>query len=111
MGYVRKLFESRPFLLLEPDTTLILNDPGEGPGKMMAARATDDSYAYGYTPLGEAIEVDLTKIAGRQCKASWYDPRSGESQAIGEFKTSEPLTFTPPSSGEGEDWVLVVEGL
>ncbi|MCO6479452.1 MAG: DUF4038 domain-containing protein [Phaeodactylibacter sp.] len=109
MSYVRKLFESHPFLLLEPDEGLLLNDPGEGPDKMMAARASDGSYAYCYTPAGQPIRVDVTKMAGKRCSASWYNPRNGESTTIGTFGTSEALTFTPPGSGAGNDWVLVLE--
>ena len=109
MGYVRKLFESHPFLLLEPDNTLVSNDPGEGPGKMMAARASDGSYAYCYTPAGQPVRVNMKKMAGKRARARWYDPRNGKFIPIGKFETSEARAFTPPATGAPNDWVLVLD--
>jgi hypothetical protein len=40
--------------------------------------------------------------------AHWYDPRSGAAEAVGRFDRAT-RTFTPPSSGAGQDWVLVLD--
>jgi hypothetical protein len=48
----------------------------------------------------------MTKISGKNAKAWWFNPRSGKSDALGEFPTTGKKQFTPP--GEG-DWVLVLD--
>ena len=53
--------------------------------------------------------MDLEKLSGKQLKAYWYDPRRGTAEEIGTFERTEKKEFTPPSSGKGKDWVLVVE--
>ena len=42
-------------------------------------------------------------------KARWYDPREGSWREIGEFASSGVHEFTPPTHGEKDDWVLVVD--
>ena len=61
-------------------------------------------------------------LTGKAYKAWWYDPRKGTSTLIGQFPRTEPgdrpadvrrsdisREFTPPSSGPGNDWVLVLD--
>jgi hypothetical protein len=49
------------------------------------------------------------KLSGDTIRAYWYDPRHGTSRLIGEFKKAEYQDFTPPSTGQGNDWVLVLD--
>jgi Putative collagen-binding domain of a collagenase len=49
------------------------------------------------------------KLSGTTIRAYWYDPRNGTSQLIGEFDKSTFHDFTPPTSGHGNDWVLVLD--
>ena len=45
----------------------------------------------------------------RSVKCWWFDPRYGTAAPI---YTGEPVamqTFTPPASGRGQDWVLVLD--
>jgi hypothetical protein len=62
-----------------------------------------------YSPQGQPFTVNLGKIAGSKVKGSWYDPRTGATQAFGEFKNSGTRQFTPPSSGPNNDWVLILD--
>jgi hypothetical protein len=41
--------------------------------------------------------------------ASWFNPRSGEMTAIGRFAGRGEREFTPPSAGEDNDWVLLLD--
>lgn len=110
MGLLRRLFESRPFLLLEPDDSLLPNGAGEGAGYQVAARASDGSYLMAYTPLGEPLNVALDEIAGDLARAFWFDPRTGEAQEIGTVAAGGVHTFVSPGeAGRGNDWVLVVD--
>jgi hypothetical protein len=51
----------------------------------------------------------MDKITGAKVKASWFNPRNGETTAIGEFANTGEREFTPPTSGENNDWVLVLD--
>jgi hypothetical protein len=41
--------------------------------------------------------------------AAWYDPRTGKMTAIGKFANTGTRTFTPPTRGYGQDWVLTLD--
>jgi hypothetical protein len=108
MRYVRRLFESLPFTKLVPDQRLILNGPTSGGAKIRAARASDGSFALIYSPRGESFTLDKSVIKGEQQRQYWYDPRYGVSYVIKDQDSWGIQTFTPPSSGRGNDWVLVL---
>ncbi len=109
MGYVRRLFESRPFQKLEPCQTMILDGPRNGAGRIRAARASDGSFAFVYSPVGEKFTVDQSVIKGTRLKEIWYDPRYGVAREnhVGTSKAIQ--TYTPPNSGRGCDWILILE--
>lgn len=110
MGYARRLFESRPFLELVPDQTLIAGDAGEGGAVQRAARGSDGRYAFVYTPYGAPVTVDLEKLSGETVRASWFDPRTGETAEIGTFPRTGIQAFDPPGeTARGNDWILVVD--
>jgi hypothetical protein len=127
MLHLRALLESRPMLRLIPDQWLLVEDPMGTIDRMQACRASDGSYAFVYTASGRTLRVRLrdkiyTKITGDLIKAWWYDPRKGTSTLIGEYPRAQfklldeveaygtlGLEFTPPTSGPGNDWVLVLD--
>jgi hypothetical protein len=109
MQHVRRLVESRPYLARVPDPSLILAGQGEGTHRIQAARGSDGSYAFLYAASGNPVTVDLEKVSGATVRAWWFDPRTGEAEAIGEFAGGRPREFTPPSSGKGCDWVLALD--
>ena len=115
--YLRYLIESRPQLLREPNTTMILGDVGDkATERTCAMRASDGSYAFVYTQQGKAVNVGLDTLTGAAINAWWYDPRTGTAQSIETINRSFELgpglarirarKFTPPGSG---DWVLVLD--
>lgn len=73
--------------------------------RLVATRGNDYLLVYNY--IGRPMQIDLTRIGGKQKKAWWYDPSTGEYSYIGEFK-NRITRFTPPVSGIGKDIVLVV---
>jgi hypothetical protein len=109
LRHARALLESRPFLDRIPDQTLLLSDPGSGADHIRATRAADGSYALIYSPTGRPFTADLRLITGPEAVAHWYDPRLGRAEAAGHWPTGTAQVFTPPSSGHGEDWVLVLD--
>lgn len=108
MGHVRRLFESLPFTKLVPDQRLILNGPTTGGAKIRAARASDGSFALIYSPRGESFTLNKSVIKTELLRETWYDPRYGVSYSIKEQDAWGIQTYAPPSSGRGNDWVLVL---
>jgi hypothetical protein len=114
MQYLRALIESRPMLARIPDQWLLVNDPMGTTDRIQACRASDGSYAFIYTASGTKLRIRLVdriyeKLSGTTIKAYWYDPRLGTSTHIEDFPKAESRAFTPPSSGRGNDWVLVLD--
>jgi Protein of unknown function (DUF4038)/Putative collagen-binding domain of a collagenase len=111
MRHVRRLFESLPFTRLIPDQGIILNGPTAGGSKLRAARASDGSFAIVYSPRGETFTLDKRVIKSDQQSQYWYDPRYGVAYVFKEQDSWGIQTFTPPTSGRGNDWVLVLMDL
>lgn len=109
MGHLRTLFQARAFNQLQPDQTLILSGPLSGGSKIRSALAVDGSFAIFYSPEGESFTVDQSKIQGTKLKGIWYDPRYGISHVIHTGNTFAVQTYTPPTNGKGNDWVLIIE--
>jgi hypothetical protein len=115
MQYGRNLIESRPVLTRIPDDSVVVVDrvatsvPGAGSRQFVATRDAESTFAMVYAPVGRAFKVRMDKIAGKKVKAWWYDPRSGNAEAIGEFENAGERAFTPPNPGEMLDWVLVLD--
>jgi hypothetical protein len=109
MGFVRRLFESRPFTRLRPDSKMVVEGPSERGAKVRAARASDGSFVFIYSPHGERFTVDKTVISDRRVREIWYDPRYGIATHFHTTDNAGYQTYTPPSSGRGSDWILVLE--
>lgn len=107
MRHVRALMESRPFLSRVPDPGLVAGDAGKGADHVRATRG--DGYAFVYVPTGKPLTVALGRISGDSVAAWWFDPREGTHLPVGTFVNSGTRDFTPPSSGRGHDWVLVLD--
>jgi hypothetical protein len=109
MQFVRKLMESRPMLTRIPDQSVLMGETFETTQRIEATRSTDGSYAFIYTAAGRPVNVYLDKISGATISAWWYSPRDGTATKIKDFSRTDSASFTPPSSGEGNDWVLVLD--
>jgi predicted esterase len=110
MKYAKHLLQSRPAASGRvPDQSLIVGSTLGGSDHVQAMRAGDRSYALVYSASGQSFKVDLTKVSGTSVKASWFSPRDGSTQDAGTFAESSAQTFTPPTSGYGQDWVLVLD--
>ncbi len=110
MIYCKRLMDSRPWHLLEPDSDNTWLTAGQGKkGDLdfaVAALAKDGSFGFIYTSSKRVLKVDLTKHSGSKTDAFWFNPRAGTTQKIGTFDKVGSRDFTPP---QGEDWVLVLD--
>jgi hypothetical protein len=110
MGFMKRLFLSRPWIDLVPDQSVLSGEIAEGPMHMRASRDAGGRYLIAYSPYGWPMEIDLGKIAGERVRAWWFDPRTGVATEIGTFEGAAKKTFDPPGGGgRGNDWVLVVD--
>lgn len=111
MGLMRKFLEVRAFHTLLPDQRLILNGVVQGPAKMRAMRAADGSFVLVYTPRGESFTVDKGMIKATRVRQSWFDPRYGVTYDFHTTDNEAYQTYTPPTTGRGQDWVLLLEAV
>ena len=109
MGLVRKFFELRPWYKMVPDQSVIAIGQGDGEDHIQATRADDGSFIVAYLPFGHRIGVHMDKLAATRIKALWYDPREGTWSGIGEYTNRGIREFVPPSNGDHNDWLLVLE--
>ena len=106
MKFLRQLIESRPMFDRVPDQSLVTNSLGAN-DRIQAARGND--YLFVYSSQGKNITVNTSKISGREVIAYWYNPRKGEWNEIGTFAKKNQQEFVPPTTGYGQDWVLVID--
>jgi hypothetical protein len=105
--HARRLLESRPFLSRVPDQSLIV--PSYYPETDFVVATRGDGYAFIYFPSGWSAEIDLGKMGVEAVHSYWYDPRTGESTLIETIDDMRPRRFNPPSTGRGNDWVLILD--
>jgi hypothetical protein len=110
MIHLKKLMLSRSYFDRIPDQTVIAGENGEKYNRLLATRGEDFIMVYTYT--GRDINLNMGKIAGERVKASWFNPRTGKITPIGEFENKGIKEFNPPGEpANGNDWVLVLEGI
>jgi len=107
MQYVRRLIESHPMLERIPDQSIIEESNYAAAERVQATRGED--YAFIYTAAGKSFTAINGKIKGGTLHAYWYNPRNGKTTEIGNIPNSGNKKFIPPSTGYGQDWVLVLD--
>jgi hypothetical protein len=105
--HARRLIESRPFLSRIPDQSMIV--PAYVPETDYVVATRGDGYAFVYFPTGWSADIQLDKIGAMTINAFWFDPRNGESKLIETMHGTGIRKFTPPDSGRGKDWILVLD--
>lgn len=109
MTHLRKLFESHDWQKMQPAQHLIVDGPLTGPGKVRAAISSDGSFLIAYSAKGEPFTLNLDSLSSNHISESWFDPRYGTSFNFHNTNTLSMKTFSPPNSGEGNDWVLIID--
>lgn len=109
VGFMRRLFERRPWYKLVPDQSVIASSPGDGEEDVRAARAEDSSFLIAYLPQGHPVRIHMDRISGKKIKARWYDPREGTWREIGDYANTGTHEFAAPVQGARSDWVLVLD--
>jgi hypothetical protein len=105
--HARRLLESRPFLSRVPDQSLII--PAYFPETDYVVATRGDGYAFVYFPTGWPAEIQLNKIGAKSVNAYWFNPRNGETKFIETVSGTVRRTYTAPTSGRGNDWILILD--
>jgi hypothetical protein len=119
MTHLAAFMQSLPaeaLLRREPAPDLIEGDPGKAgrttSTRVLASRAADRRLAFVYSAAGRPVRLNLARLAAADFDVRWFDPRTGAFRPGGRGMASGPErvhVYTPPTSGPGQDWVLIVE--
>ena len=110
-GWLRKLIEPLMAANPTPDQALIINAPERKEEYMTALRTADSSYAMIYMPVGRKIEINTAPLKTGKLNAWWFNPKNNSRKKIGPVKKMALMSFTPPNTGPGNDWVLILDGI
>jgi hypothetical protein len=110
MSHAQRLFASRPWYDLMPDTGHAAVTAGYGTSGdasyATVGRASDGATVVAYLPTSRTLTVNMASVSGTSAAAWWYEPATGAATSIGTFAPTGSRTFTPPASG---DWVFVLD--
>ena len=109
VGYMKKMLEQKNWQRLVPDQGLIVSDNPEDNGYILSAVSQDGDFLMAYTPYGRKLKIKTDGIKSGKFKAWWFNPRDGNSIALGVFSNNNVMEFAPHSEGRGSDWLLVIE--
>ncbi|MEM8527470.1 MAG: glycoside hydrolase family 140 protein [Bacteroidota bacterium] len=107
--HLKNLMLSRPFLTRIPDQSMIVGEQEENNDYVSATRDSKGTYAMIYFPTGKIATLNVSSLKGKNFITQWYDPRTGASFEGKSLEKSKAINVTPPSSGLGNDWVLVID--
>lgn len=106
--HARRLLERFDRASCEPASDLIISDNRSFDHKIVALRGK--GYSLVYFPNGEKATFNFQSVSKNNALTlSWMNPRTGEIKKAGTIERNKDLEVIPPSSGKGNDWVLIVE--
>lgn len=108
MGYMRQVFEKLPWQKMKLDQSLILNNNPEDESYILSSIDSDRKVIIAYTPIGNPITIDLSKINSNRINAYWFNPRSGKTKYIEDYENNPSQEFKPWSNGWGSDFLLIL---
>ncbi len=109
MGYLKNLVLSRPSLSRVPDQNIITSGQGEKGEYMTAYRDSLGRYLMVYLPVGKTVGIKTSSIKSKTINGWWFNPKNGKITSLANVSGKEEMTFTPPTTGIENDWVLVLD--
>lgn len=106
--FMKKLISSFPWQEMTPDPTVLHGENPADSAFVVCSIGKKGDFILAYTPMGRPVSPDLSRMSCKTVRAYWFNPRSGRSQSLGEFKTDEKPVFEPWSVGRGSDFVLIL---
>ncbi|HQU52770.1 MAG TPA: DUF4038 domain-containing protein [Saprospiraceae bacterium] len=109
-GYMRHVFETRPWQRLAPHQDILQNAPNKGGQACLAACDREGTFLMVYAPYGNAFEVRTTYMNQGKLHAWWYHPATGTSLDGGTLDFAATIPFDPPGDPRrGNDWLLILD--
>jgi hypothetical protein len=110
MKYLKQLMLSHPYFERVFDDSVVVGDSGKRYDYVIATRGKRYLMVYDFT--GRTFALLMGRISGDSVKASWFNPRNGETTPIDVLKNAGIVNFDPPGEkANGNDWVLVLDGM
>lgn len=112
--HLKNLMLSQPYFERIPDQSLIVEVQQDDETFVSATRNQSGSFAMFYFPNGKSISINLKNLEGQTFKMTWMDPRTGVEFAGNDgspLAKGTNLSISPPSSGRGNDWVMILDAL
>jgi hypothetical protein len=112
--HLKHLMLSRPYFDRIPDQSLISSTQQEDDSYVSATRSKDGSFAFLYFPDGKPVKINFKKLMGSSFNLIWKNPRTGVEFAGNDgnpISQKEEIEITPPSTGRGNDWILILEAV
>ena len=97
MKHLKKLVLVKPYFERVPDQSMII-DNGERYERIIATRGKN--YAMFYVYNGREFAIETKKLLFSPTKASWFDPRNGETKLISGYRNRGVNRFDPPGEKE-----------
>ncbi|MDH6305239.1 hypothetical protein M2463_002244 [Parabacteroides sp. PH5-13] len=105
--HARRLMERFDWESRVPANEMIVSENTSFDHKIVALRG--DGYALVYFPNGENATIDINEVSKKQeLQQEWLNPRTGELTSSGSLSRGVVHKIVPPSSGRGNDWILIV---
>ncbi len=105
--HARRLMERFNWENRIPANGIVISENNSYKSKVTALRGK--GFALVYFPNGEKATLDLTEISRKnELSLEWMNPRTGELTKAGNVSRNQSNAVTPPSSGRGNDWILIV---
>lgn len=110
LTYVKRLQVARPLNVLTPDYSHVAVTSGFGTdGTTYAPVVFNTNTLVAYTN-GVALTVDKSQFTSATFNLNWYNVRDGSTTAgTAPAMGSGSQVFTPPTTGGGNDWVLLLD--
>jgi hypothetical protein len=101
MRILRDIFTARCWWDLVPDQRIFVNQSVEGTTLNTAARSATGEWIMTYLSRPTTVSINLSLItAGSKVEASWIDPRTGQTTAIGNYRNAGIPFFSTPQGWE-----------
>ncbi len=111
MQYLKKLIDLYGINNLIPDRSFIADNWSSASNYQTVLATKNKKSVLIYIPEGNLIKVSKIKFAKGTIYYRWYNPRNGtfSEEILLKETTDLILTFQPPSPGDGNDWILVID--
>jgi hypothetical protein len=109
LGILKKIFLGlNEWWYLVPDQSIFAKG-GQTQGQILnlAARHKDGKWVMVYLSSKASFSINMDKLASAKVGASWIDPKTGISTAVGTFSNTDTQSFSTPDGWE--DAILILD--